>query len=121
EPFVPVNVWRSFWRGAIALASPIVVIGAILAGVATPSEIGAIAAAYALFAGVTYGGLSFKGIYQALKESVVVTAVIMYLIAVSSVMGWIVTTERVAHDAANYIAQYVHSPLLGLLVINVLL
>jgi tripartite ATP-independent transporter DctM subunit len=121
EPFVPTNVWHSFWRGTIALASPIVVIGAILAGVATPSEIGAIAAAYALFAGIAYGGLSFKGIYQALKESVVVTAVIMYLIAVSSVMGWIVTTERVAHDAANYIAQYVHSPLLGLLVINVLL
>ena len=36
-------------------------------------------------------------------------------------MGWIVTTERIAHDAAQYIAVHVHSPILGLLVINVLL
>jgi tripartite ATP-independent transporter DctM subunit len=121
EPFVAINAWRSFRRGAIALASPVVVIGAILAGVATPSEIGAIAAGYALFAGIIYGGFSLKGIIDALKESVVMTAVIMYLIAVSSVMGWIVTTERVAHDAAAFIAQYVHSPVLGLLVINILL
>jgi len=52
---------------------------------------------------------------------VIVTAVIMYLIAVSSVMGWIVTTERIAHDAAQFIAANVHSPVLGLIVINILL
>ena len=45
------NAWNSFRGGAFALLSPFVVIGAILAGVATPSEIGAIAAAYALLAG----------------------------------------------------------------------
>jgi len=106
---------------AFALLSPFVVIGAILAGVATPSEIGAIAAGYALLAGAAYGGLTVRGLIDCMKESVIVTAVIMYLIAVSSVMGWIVTTERIAHDAAQYIAAHVHSPILGLLVINVLL
>jgi len=50
EPFVARNAWNSFRKGAFALLSPFVVIGAILAGVATPSEIGAIAAGYALLA-----------------------------------------------------------------------
>jgi tripartite ATP-independent transporter DctM subunit len=121
EPFVARNAWNSFRKGAFALASPFVVIGAILAGVATPSEIGAIAAGYALIAGAAYGGLTVRGLVDCMKESVVVTAVIMYLIAVSSVMGWIVTTERIAHDAAAYIAAHVQSPLVGLLVINLLL
>jgi tripartite ATP-independent transporter DctM subunit len=121
EPFIPANAWKSFKRGAFALFSPFVVIGAILAGVATPSEIGAIAAGYALLVGAAYGGLTVKGLIDCMKESVIVTAVIMYLIAVSSVMGWIVTTERIAHDAAQYIAAHVHSPIVGLLVINVLL
>jgi tripartite ATP-independent transporter DctM subunit len=121
EPFVAVNVWKSFKAGAVALLSPVVVIGAILAGVATPSEIGAIAAGYALLAGVIYRGLTIRGLIDCMKESVVVTAVIMYLIAVSSVMGWVVTTERIAHDAAQYIATHVQSPIIGMLVINVLL
>jgi tripartite ATP-independent transporter DctM subunit len=121
EPFVPSNAWRSFKAGSFALLSPVVVIGAILAGVATPSEIGAIAAGYALLAGFIYGGITVRGLIDCMKESVIVTAVIMYLIAVSSVMGWVVTTERIAHDAAAYIAAHVTNPFLGLLVINVLL
>jgi tripartite ATP-independent transporter DctM subunit len=121
EPFVAREAWTSFKAGAFALFSPFVVIGAILAGVATPSEIGAIAAGYALLAGAAYGGLTWRGLIECMKESVIVTAVIMYLIAVSSVMGWVVTTERIAHDAAQYIGAHVTSPILGLLVINVLL
>src|SRR5262245_52614392 len=121
EPFVARNAWNSFRKGAFALLSPFVVIGAILAGVATPSEIGAIAAGYALLAGAAYGGLTVRGLVHCMKESVIVTAVIMYLIAVSSVMGWIVTTERIAHDAAQYISAHIQTPLLGLLVINILL
>ena len=121
EPFVARKAWKSFKGGAFALLSPFVIIGAILAGVATPSEIGAIAAGYALLVGFAYGGLSVKGLIDCVKESVIVTAVIMYLIAVSSVMGWIVTTERIAHDAAEFIAANVHSPILGLIVINILL
>jgi len=88
---------------------------------AASSEIGAIAAGYALLVGFAYGGLSVRGLIDCVKESVIVTAVIMYLIAVSSVMGWIVTTERIAHDAAQFIAANVRSPVLGLIVINILL
>ena len=121
EPFAARKAWKSFKEGAFALLSPFVIIGAILSGVATPSEIGAIAAGYALLVGFAYRGLSVRGLIDCVKESVIVTAVIMYLIAVSSVMGWIVTTERIAHDAAQFIAANVHSPVLGLIVINILL
>ena len=121
EKFVFGNALRSFRRGALALFSPILIIGCILAGVATPSEIGAIAAGYALLLGIVYRELTWPRLVNCLKESVAMTAVIMYLIAVSSVMGWIITTERVAHDAAQLIIHYVQSPLLGLLAINVFL
>jgi hypothetical protein len=45
------------------------------------------------------------------KESVIVTAVIMYLIAVSS--AWLIVTTERAHDAAQFTAANVHSPVLG--------
>jgi TRAP-type C4-dicarboxylate transport system permease large subunit len=88
-------------REPFALLSPFVIIGAILAGVATPSRSARSRPGYALLVGFAYGGLSVRGLIDCVKESVIVTAVIMYLIAVSSVMGWIVTTERIAHDAAH--------------------
>ena len=37
------------------------------------------------------------------------------------VMGWLITTERIPHEAAQAITAYVHSPLLGLLAINLFL
>ncbi|MBL8700656.1 MAG: TRAP transporter large permease, partial [Alphaproteobacteria bacterium] len=121
EPFVWSNVLRSLRGGAFALLAPFLLIGCILGGVATPSEIGAIAAGYALLVGLVHRELTWGRLVLCLKETVAVTGVIMYLIAVSSVMGWIITTERVAHDTAQLIITYVQSPMIGLLVINLFL
>ena len=108
-------------RGVLALISPAIIIGAIIGGISTPSEVGAIAAAYALVVGLIYRELSWSRLKVCLVESVTMTAVIMYLIAVSSIMGWVITTERIAHDAAAIIATHIQSPLVGLLIINVFL
>ena len=121
EPLRFANVWQTFRRGVLALISPAIIIGAIIGGISTPSEVGAIAAAYALMVGLIYRELSWSRLKVCLIESVTMTAVIMYLIAVSSIMGWVITTERVAHDAAAMIATHVHSPLVGLLILNVFL
>ena len=121
EPFSFGNLWHTFRRGVLALISPAIIIGAIIGGISTPSEVGAIAAAYALVVGIIYRELSWSRLKVCLVESVTMTAVIMYLIAVSSIMGWVITTERVAHDAAAIIATNIQSPLLGLLIINVFL
>jgi len=54
EPFVLARAVRSFRGGALALFAPFLLIGCILGGVATPSEIGAIAAGYALLIGLVH-------------------------------------------------------------------
>lgn len=121
EPFSFATVWQAFRKGVLALISPAIIIGAIIGGISTPSEVGAIAAAYALLVGLIYRELSWSRLRVCLVESVTMTAVIMYLIAVSSIMGWVITTERVAHDAAALIAAHIQSPLVGLLILNVFL
>ena len=121
EPLRFANVWQTFRRGVLALISPAIIIGAIIGGISTPSEVGAIAAAYALMVGLIYRELSWSRLKVCLIESVTMTAVIMYLVAVSSIMGWVITTERVAHDAAALIATHIQSPLVGLLILNVFL
>ena len=79
EPLRFANVWQTFRRGVLALISPAIIIGAIIGGVSTPSEVGAIAAAYALAVGLIYRELSWSRLKVCLIESVTMTAVIRRL------------------------------------------
>jgi tripartite ATP-independent transporter DctM subunit len=121
EAFDRCELWRAFKRGWLALISPFLVIGVLIAGIATPTEVGALAATYALFVGLVYRELSWLALRNCLIESALTTALIMYLIAVSMVMGWIITIERVPHEAADAILQYITSPVIGILAINLFL
>ena len=121
EPFHSGELWRTFKGGALALLSPVVIVGALVTGAASPTEVGAFAAAYAFLAGVVYRELTWRTLRACLVESMLTTAVIMYLIAVSVVMGWILTIERVPHEAAQMFIDIISSPLVGLLAINVFL
>ena len=121
EPFVVSDVWLSFKGGAIALFSPVLIIGALVLGVSTPTEVGVIAATYALFVGIIYRDLTWKKLLKCIVESMQTTAIIMYIVAVSIVMEWIITMERLPHEAAKAISLYIENPLLALFIINVFL
>ena len=121
EPFVVSDVWSTFKGGALALFSPVLIIGALVLGVSTPTEVGVIAATYALFVGIIYRDLTWKKLLDCIVESMQTTAIIMYIVAVSIVMGWIITMERLPHEAAKAIQLYIEHPLLALLIINVFL
>ena len=121
EPFRLSEFWRTMKGGALALFSPVLVIGALVTGVASPTEVGALAAAYALFVGLVYRALNWKELRACLIESMLTTAVIMFLIAVSIVMGWIITIERIPHEAARFISTRVENPVVGVLIVNVFL
>lgn len=121
EPLRAAELWRTLRRGGLALLSPVLIIGALVTGVTTPTEVGALAAGYALLVGILHRTLTWRRLWDCLVESVTTTAVIMLIIAVSVVMGWVITTERIPHEAAAFIAQYVTDPVLGLLAINLFL
>ncbi|GEM_PF-2383015 len=53
-------------------------------GWATPTEAGVLAVVYAVFVGAIQRNLSFKKVKDALQETVEATALILYVIAISS-------------------------------------
>ena len=120
EPFVVSDVWSTFKGGALALFSPVLIIGALVLGVSTPTEVGVIAATYALFVGIIYRDLTWKKLLKCIVESMQTTAIIMYIVAVSIVMGWIITMERLPHEAAKAIQLYIEHPLLALLILSLI-
>ena len=121
EPFEPIKLIQATRKAGLALLLPVLILGSLLLGVATPTEVGVIASLYALAMGFVYREQTWEQLRQTLVKSATTTALIMYIVAVASVMGWVVVSERSAHDAAQAIADSVGNPLAALLLINVFL
>lgn len=106
----------------LPLLMPIVVLGTMVFGIATPTEAAGIAVAYALFLGaVVYREFTWRSILEAVKNSAVTTASICFTIAGASVIGWVATAEQVGPKLAQAFLSITNNPLLIMFMINALL
>ena len=110
---------RETWLAAPALAAPVIILGAMRVGAVTATEAGVLAVLYAMVLGAIYRGFTRRNLSTALVSSTVMSASILYLIAISAVMGHILTADRVAHAVSEAMTGVTRDPLLGLLLINV--
>lgn len=119
--------WRARSRIAIrasaALALPLVIVMMLRGGTVTPTEAGAIASVYALAIGVfVYGGVSPTRVWQSLCETGREVSIILFLIAASGPMAWLIVAEGVPQDLAATLGATVTSPpvmMLGLVALMV--
>lgn len=112
---------RRFTVSAPGLAIPFIVFVGMSFGVLTPTEVGVVCIAYALVLGLVYREASLAAVYKSLVESARSTVTIMYIIAVSTVAGWIYTYDGVAQALAHAMLSLTDNKLLILLMINVFL
>ncbi|HZK28798.1 MAG TPA: TRAP transporter large permease [Clostridia bacterium] len=86
---------------AVAQAWPplgmiVIIIGGILGGVFTPTEAAAVAALYALFVGLFITKkLKTRDLPSVLKDAAAMTGSVMIIIAVSDLLGWVITNARI--------------------------
>ncbi|WP_110588024.1 TRAP transporter large permease [Microbacterium suaedae] len=78
----------------LPLVTPVIILGGILGGFFTPTEAAAVAVVYILIVGVVQRSLSWKGLLQALTETVLTTGAIMLIVASASLLGYILARER---------------------------
>ena len=107
--------------GILALVAPIIILWGMVGGVVTPTEAGALAVGYSLLIGLVYRNFDFAAVRVVLRESVLATALIMYITAASSVMSWVLVNEGTAHMLTAWLTGLTDSPILFLLVVNILL
>jgi TRAP-type transport system large permease protein len=92
----PREVGSALWGGIWALLFPVFLLLGLRFGVFTPSEIGAFAVIYAVLVGLfAYRLLKRTSIKQALEGSLVDVGAVMFLIALSGIMGYGIVFERV--------------------------
>jgi C4-dicarboxylate transporter DctM subunit len=106
---------QAFW----ALMIPIVIWVGILGGIATATEVAALAVLAAVLIGVLiYRELNGRQMVHILKDSVGQTASVMLIVAASAVLGWFLTSEQVPQKFAQWILQTTDNKILILIFLN---
>jgi tripartite ATP-independent transporter DctM subunit len=103
------------------LFTPIIILGGILGGLFTPTEAAAIAAVYMLVLGAGYRTLTLKVLIRSAKETVVVTSGILLILGAANLMGQVLAREQVSRVLGDWLTTFTDSPLIFLLVLNVML
>jgi len=104
-----------------ALLLIVVVIGGILAGFFTPTEGSNIAVVYSLLLSFAYRTIKVKQLPSMLMDAARTTSVVMFLVGVSSIMGFVMSYAQIPAMASEAIFSISSNPIVVLLLISVIL
>lgn len=116
------GVVKSGYNAGFALLMPLIILGAIYSGIATPTEAAAIAVIYAIPVGLfIYKGMTFKSLGAVTVRAVTMTGSIMAVLFFLFIMSRAMILEQVPRDLANALLQITENKYVLLLLINLLL
>jgi len=113
---------RTTREGIWALGAPVIILGSIYAGVATPTEAAGIAGVYSIVVTrLIYRDISWARFWEITVNSVVLTSQVMIVVAASGVFSWLLTISGIPQTLVGWI-QGLEVPWWGMLIaINVFL
>jgi len=112
------SIGRATRASIWGLFMPLVIIGSIRYGIATPTEASVVAVLYALFVGrYVYRTIAWRDVPGIVQDTAVTTGVVMLMIAAASLYGLIVTREQIPQAAAQMIMELTRDPYLVLILI----
>ncbi len=116
------GVARSGYRASFALLMPLLILGVIYSGIATPTEAAAIAVIYAIPVGIyIYKGLTLQTLGDATVRAVITTGSIMAVLFFLFIMSRAMILEQIPNQLADALLQISDNRIIILLVINLLL
>ena len=99
------ETWEAFKDAIWALLVPVIVLGGIYSGVFTPTEAGAVAAAYGLIAGFfIYRELTFKDLLKILIDTAANTSLVLLIIGCAGAFTWVLTIKGIAAAVGAWFA-----------------
>lgn len=112
------RIFGEIWRSSYVLIMPLIVVGAVVFGIATATESAGLGVLYALLIGF-FGTrrLTRKAFLEAVRSSILTSAQIMLIIAFSQVFIWVLALERAPEGLAELVTALHLSPTMMLLLI----
>ncbi|MCC5977267.1 MAG: TRAP transporter large permease [Salinarimonas sp.] len=113
---------RALLRALPMLAIPAVIVGTILAGIASPTESAAVGALVATLIGLFYTrSLKLSDFPAILLRTGLNTALVLFLVAAAGVFSWVLIFGQVPQTAAIWIQEVATTPVAFMLLVLVML
>lgn len=116
--------WKGFWavlkEASLSLVAPVIIIGGVLTGIATVTEIAILACFYVIIIGAfVYKTITFKSMYKAFCENALFSSIIMALFAVAGIFSYLIAVEGLGQQLVALVERYDIGPFVFLLVVNI--
>lgn len=119
---VPFKVALKVFVDAIpSLLLIVIVIGGIIKGAFTATEGSAIAVVYALLLSFLYRTIKVKELPRILLESTRTTAIVIFLIGVSTIMSWVMAFTGIPQLIADVLLGFTDNMIVILIIMNIVL
>jgi tripartite ATP-independent transporter DctM subunit len=115
------EIGKSFVKAIPGLTAPFILIGGMLFGWFTPTEAATVAVIYAMTIGFIMKSLTLKELWHAFKQAAFDSTIVLFILFGASFIGLLVLRLHVADIAINFISEFTTSPVVVLLLINILL
>jgi tripartite ATP-independent transporter DctM subunit len=93
----------------------------MIAGAATPTELGAICVVYGVLLAFYYHTFSFKMIIEVLEETLIMVGILVFVITVAFPFSWLIATHNVPTMLIGLMKPFLDYPYLILLILNLIL
>ena len=122
EPFSLSRLGRTFVSAAPGLTLPIIIVGGIVGGVFTATEAACIALittmAISLF---IYREITFRDLPQLFLRAISLSAAVLIIVSTASIFSWIIASLGVTQALDAWLRSVTDSPIVFLLIVNLLL
>lgn len=102
--------FKAFGGALLPMTTPLLILGSIMTGIATPTEAAVISVVWSLILSMgVYRSVSFAEMKKIFLNAITSTAGVTGVMAAASAFSWALAIERVPEAIANFFLQYVAS------------
>jgi tripartite ATP-independent transporter DctM subunit len=112
------HIRKTFMVALPGLLAPVVLVAGLLAGVATPTELGGVIVLYAVLLGLFNRELDSRKIWDCMVDTFVSCGVIVFVIAASAPFAWIMAVWNLPQDLANSMMSLTANKFVLLAILN---
>ena len=113
--------WKIVLEAVPSLLAVIIVMGGILAGIFTATEAGVVMCLYCTFLAIIYREMSIKTFYDLLADTMKSSATILFLIAASSIMSYVMSYSGIPAAISEGLMSVSNNRYMIILIMNMFL
>jgi tripartite ATP-independent transporter DctM subunit len=121
NPVANLRPFKVLLRALPALTLPVLVLGGIYSGIFTPTEAAAVAALYALLVVIASRAVGLRDLERVFLKAAMAAAAILVIIGFTSIFNRAMVLEQVPQSIATWAITVTDSPLVFLMIVNVIL